>query len=225
VVCSLTSSTIWPAFISTVRNFLVFCDSAMSAFSGNGQSTMGRNRPTLRPFLLSLRIAVRAVLLAALLGILNLGVLGLQLLVVFFEHALHEIEAAYYPGLAALGPIQDVVLGVLLDFDLLRVDDRLHHLPHNTIRQDNRDHAPLLGQVEGENHQLDPLLDRVRREHDIAIVAVASALGRLEVVGLRWSYVAEAGAPALHVYDDGGQFIAGEIGYAFLLEAHARRGG
>ena len=55
------------------------------------------------------------------------------------------------------------------------------------------------------------------------VVAVAAALGGLEVVGLRGLYGAQARAAAHHVHHEGGQLRCGKVAYAFLLEAHAGR--
>ena len=56
------------------------------------------------------------------------------------------------------------------------------------------------------------------------IVAVAAALDALEIVALRGLDVAQTGAAAHHVDDDGGNTGACAVGNALLLQGHAGAG-
>ena len=103
--------------------------------------------------------------------------------------------------------------------------ERLHHLPDETIGQDDRRIAIVVGQFEGQDGEVGHLLHRGGRQHEVAIVAVASALHHGEVVALLGSDVAQARAAAHHVDDHAGQFRAGEVRDAFLHQAEAGSGG
>ena len=55
--------------------------------------------------------------------------------------------------------------------------DRLHHLANKTVGEHDGRIAILIGQLESEHGQRRHLLRRGRRQHQIAVTAVAAALG------------------------------------------------
>ena len=63
-------------------------------------------------------------------------------------------------------------------------DDRLHRLAHDPVGEDDDRRPVALGDLEGVGDELDRLGDRRRGEDRHAVVAVAVALRRLEVVRL-----------------------------------------
>ena len=67
--------------------------------------------------------------------------------------------------------------------------DGLLHVGEEVVAVDEHRGAPLVGQVERQLGELDGLADVHRGEHDVAVVAVTAAAGRLEVVLLAACHV------------------------------------
>ena len=81
-----------------------------------------------------------------------------------------------------------VLLGQLGERD--RLDrDRLLRVREEVVAVDEHGIAPLVGEMERELHVLDALAHVLRREHDVAVVAVTAAARRLEVVLLAAGHV------------------------------------
>ena len=72
--------------------------------------------------------------------------------------------------------------------------NRLHHLPQRAVAQDQGQHAVAVGQVECLDRQFVEFLNAGRRQDDVAVIAVAAALGRLEIVALGRQDAAQARA-------------------------------
>ena len=166
--------------------------------------------------------------LRALLGFLRTDVLGFHPVLVFFEFVGLEINGAEQIG-AGLGRSLDRprffrqrnLTVFVWNFEL----ERLHHLPDKTVGQHDCRVAVFVREIEGQHGKVGHLLYRGRRQHDIAVVAVAAAFHHGEIVALFRPDVAEARSAAHYIDDHAGQFGAGEVGNAFLHEAEARPGG
>ena len=111
-----------------------------------------------------------------------------------------------------------------LVLDHLRHFDRLHHLGDDAVEQEQNGDAVLLGLLIGEHHRVHDLLDGGGRVGQQVVVAVAAALGGLEIVALGGLDVAEAGTAAHDVQDHAGQLSAGDVGDALLLQGDAGAG-
>ena len=95
--------------------------------------------------------------------------------------------------------------GLLRRLDLAHLDlERLHHLADITVGQDECRIAIVVGKIEGQHGEVEHLLHRSRRQHDVAVAAMAAALDDAEVVALLRSDVAQAGTAAHHVDDHAG---------------------
>ena len=67
---------------------------------------------------------------------------------------------------------------------LLRELDRLHHLADEAIGQNHHRIAISIGEFKGQRGQVGHLLHGMRRQHDGAVVAVASAFHHLVIIAL-----------------------------------------
>ena len=105
--------------------------------------------------------------------------------------------------------------GLFLEFD------GLHHLAHEAVGKNHHGIAISIGEFKGESGQVGHLLYGVRREHDGAVVAVASAFHHLVIIALFRCDIAEAGSAARDVGDDAGQLGARHVADAFLHQADA----
>ena len=92
------------------------------------------------------------------------------------------------------------------------------------VGEHDRGRAPLRGHLEREHGEVEHLLRGGGGERERLVAAVAAALDGGSVVALLGVYVAEAGAGAVDVYDDGGQLRAREIADALLHEREAGAG-
>ena len=101
---------------------------------------------------------------------------------------------------------------------------RFHHLADHPVGQQHDRIAVAVGDVKRLLHQIDRLLNRVGREDDETVIAVAAAAGGLIIIPLRGLDGAQPGTAAHHIDNDGGQLRAGHIGNPFLLEADAGAG-
>ena len=109
--------------------------------------------------------------------------------------------------------------------DVAQLDfERLHHLADIAVGHDDDRIAIAVGQLEGQHGEVEHLLHRCRRQHQVAIAAVAAALHHAEVVALLGSDVAQARSAAHHVDDDAGQLRARHVRDAFLHQAQSRAG-
>ena len=102
---------------------------------------------------------------------------------------------------------------------------RLHHLADEAVGQNDGRIAIFVGEFEGQHGEVGHLLHGSGSQHEVAVVAVASAFHHGEVVALFGGDVAEARTSAHHVDDDAGQFGARKIGDAFLHQADSGTGG
>ena len=123
------------------------------------------------------------------------------------------IPALAGPGLIGHG-------GIVVHLQL----HRLHHLADEAVRQDDDGGAVLVGGVKGLGHQITGLLDGRGGVDHAVVIAVAAALGGLEVVALGGLDIAEAGAAAHHVDDNAGDLRGSAGGNAFLLQGDSGGG-
>ena len=86
--------------------------------------------------------------------------------------------------------------------------DRPGRVGQVVVAQDDDGVAPGGGEIEGALHERDRLGHVHRRQHEVAVVAVAAAPGRLPVVALR----------PRHVQDDQGKAGQGHLGQRLLHE-------
>ncbi len=103
--------------------------------------------------------------------------------------------------------------------------DRFHHLADGPVRDEHADRAVFLRQVEGENHQVDRLLNGSRSEHDGVIVPMPAAVDSLVVIRLRGGDVAESRSAAHHVDQHHGDFRPCDVGDAFHHQRYTGAGG
>ena len=75
--------------------------------------------------------------------------------------------------------------------------DRLHHLPDETIGQQDDGIPVAIGQFESQCGQIGHLLRRIRRQHDRSVVSVAAALHHLVIIALFGCDVAESRTSAV----------------------------
>jgi hypothetical protein len=101
----------------------------------------------------------------------------------------------------------------------------LHHLADAPIRQHHGDGAVALGQIEGQDREVDGLLHRRRGQSDHPVIPVAAAADNLVVIPLGGRDVPQAGAAAHHVDDHAGHLRARDVGEALHHQADARTGG
>ena len=151
----------------------------------------------------------------------DLGVRRLELVVVALEVVGPEVERADRARLAAGGALDRPVRVLRLECREVR-RHRLHRLAQDPVGEQHHRRPVALGQHERRAHQLDRLTDRRRREHRHPVVAVAVALGRLEVVGLAGRDRPEPRAAAHHVDQDAREARAGEVAHRLGHQADAR---
>ena len=166
---------------------------------------------------------VGAVLFAAGFALLRPHVFRFHAALVSFEIIGLEIDGADHV-LASLGSSlhRPGFLGSN-DVAVLQVE-RLHHLADKTVGQDDGGIAIFVRKFESQDREVGHFLYGGRRKHEIAIVAVASALDHGKVVALLRSDVAQPRAGAHDINNDAGEFGAREIGDALLHEAYSRSG-
>ena len=104
-----------------------------------------------------------------------------------------EMERADDPRRAATGAGQRPVRCGRRERPEARLD-RLHGLAHDPVGEDHHRGAVAFGDLEGGRDQLDRLGDRGWGQYRHPVVAVAVALGGLEVVALRGLDAAQARA-------------------------------
>ena len=102
--------------------------------------------------------------------------------------------------------------------------ERLHHLAHESVGQNDSGIAIPVREFEGENGEVRHLLHGRGGDDEIAIIAVASAFDHGKVVALLGSDIAQTGTSTHDVDNDTGQFRTREIGDAFLHQADAGAG-
>ena len=227
---------------STTRTFSACSAAARIRFDGNGHKRDGTEQAdlqSLRARLIDRRAqharhdavadddqfgVFGAVLFPARLGLLGANVLRFHAALVLFQIIGLEEDGADQVLARLGGSLHRPRFFGSDDLAILEVQ-RLHHLADESVGQDDGGIAVVVGQFEGEDGEVGHLLHRGRSQHEVAIVAMASALDHGEVVALLGSDVAQAGTAAHHVDDDAGQFGARKIGDAFLHQAQARAGG
>ncbi len=100
--------------------------------------------------------------------------------------------------------------------------DRFHHLPHETIRENDDRISITVRQVKCPCRQINHFLRGIGRHDKGAIVAVAAALYHLVIVALLGGDVAKTGSPARDVRYDAWKLRPGHIADAFLHQADSR---
>ena len=130
-------------------------------------------------------------------------------------------------GTVAGGGPRTVLLNILVGPAGLVVVNHnlLHHLADDTIGEDGDRVAVLEGQVEAQLHEVVHLLHRRGGQRDETVVAVAAALGGLEIVGLGGLDGAETRTAAHDVDAQSGQLGACNIGKTLLHQGESRGGG
>ena len=107
----------------------------------------------------------------------------------------------------------------------LRQDDRLAHVAHQRVAEDDHRRAVLLAQVEGLDRERVALMHAARHEGDHRVLAVRAPAG-LHDVALDWLGRQARGGPAAHDVDDhAGDLRHGGEADHLLHEAEARAAG
>ena len=122
-------------------------------------------------------------------------------------------HAAAQPAARARAVDRPVLVGQLGELDALD-RERLLRVREEVVAVEQHGVAPLVGEVERELHELDALGHVLRREHDVAVVAVPAAARRLVVVLLA----------ARHVEDDERQLGERDLRERLLHEREALAG-
>ncbi len=127
---------------------------------------------------------------APLLILLDFAISGLETQVVGFHHVVIKLKRRDDVLWATVFATVDCpwALAAYLIFGtaraLLGEHHFLHHLANDTVSKDNRHTTVFECQVPSKSHKVGHFLNRRRREHYCVIIAMATTLASLKVVGL-----------------------------------------